>query len=213
MNRILGVPEGRPFWKSRPAMLAAAGVIVVLGSLVVGGLVVSGAVATSVGRSLGFDDDATLAWDLGKLPVLAALAALIIAILYWATPNVRRPSLRWLTIGAAVALVVWMLTTAAFAVYVWNFASYDRTYGVLGGIVAFLLWLWLSNLAVLAGAVLDTEVERARQLRAGVPAEEVLQLALRDDRLVRLNREQRASDVRASAAMRVESEPDADGAA
>lgn len=208
MNRILGVPEGRPFWKSRPAMLAVAGVIVVLGSLVIGGLVVSGAVATAIGRSLGLDDDLTLAWDLGKLPVLAAIAALIIAILYWATPNVRRPSLRWLSVGAAFALIAWMLTTAGFAAYVWNFASYDRTYGALGGIVAFLLWLWLSNLAVLAGAVLDTEVERARQLRAGVPAQEQLQLELRDDRLVRLNKEQRESDVRASAGMRSGASPD-----
>ncbi|SDT36634.1 membrane protein [Agromyces flavus] len=211
MNRILGVPEGRPFWKSRPVMLAAAAVIVVLAAVIIGALVVSGAVAASVARSLGIDDDLTLAWDLGKLPVLAGLAALILAILYWATPNVRRPSLRWLSVGAAVAIVVWMLTTAAFGAYVWNFASYDRTYGVLGGIVAFLLWLWLSNLAVLAGAVLDTEVERARQLRAGIEAQERLKLPLRDDRLVEVNRRQRRHDIMASARMLPGAEPDGAG--
>ena len=207
MNRILGVPEGRPFWKSRPVMLVASAVIVVLGTLIVAGLVVSGAVAASVARTLGWEDY-LLAWEFGKLPVLAVLAALILAILYWATPNVRRPSLRWLSVGAAVALVAWMLTTAAFALYVWNFATYDRTYGVLGGVVAFLLWLWLSNLAVLAGAVLDTEVERARQLRAGIPAQEQLKLALRDDRLVHVNERQRRSDILASARMLTEPEPD-----
>jgi len=143
--------------------------------------------------------------------VLAGLAALILAILYWVTPNVRRPSLRWLSVGAAVALVVWVLTTTAFAAYVWNFASYDRTYGVLGGIVAFLLWLWLSNLAVLAGAVLDTEVERARQLRAGVAAQERLRLPLRDDRLVHVNEQQRRRDILASARMRSDAEPDGAG--
>ncbi|MFE5670798.1 YihY/virulence factor BrkB family protein [Agromyces sp. NPDC056523] len=211
MNRILGVPEGRPFWKSRPVMLAAAAVITVLAAVIVGALIVSGAVAASVVRSIGWDDDVALVWDLGKLPVLAGLAALIVAILYWATPNVRRPNLRWLSVGAAVALVAWMVTTAAFAVYVWNYASYDRTYGVLGGVVAFLLWLWLSNLAVLAGAVLDTEVERARQLRAGIAAQERLRLPLRDDRLVHVNERQRRRDVLASARMLPDAEPDGAG--
>ena len=201
LNRILGVPEGRPFWKSRPAMLAAAAVLVLLGSLIAVGLIVSGTVATAVLHALGFDESTAPIWDLAKLPVLALLAALMLAVLYWAAPNVRRPQLRWISVGAGVALTAWVATTALFGLYVWNFSSYDRVYGMLGGIVAFLLWMWLSNLAVLAGAVLDTEVERARQLRAGVSAQERLQFRLRDDRLVRVNREQREADVRASATM------------
>lgn len=202
MNRILGVEEGRPFWKSRPAMLAAAAVLVLLGSLIAVGLVVSGPVATAVLHAIGIDEEARLAWDLAKLPVLALLAALMLAVLYWAAPNVRRPQLRWISVGAATALAAWIATTALFGLYVWNFSNYDRIYGVIGGIVAFLLWMWLSNMAVLAGAVLDTEVERARQLRAGIHAHERLQLELRDDRLLRINREQRDADVRASAALR-----------
>lgn len=209
MNRILGVEEGRPYWKSRPAMLAAAVVLVLLGSLIAIGLVVSGAVATAVLHALGFDEDLAPVWDLAKLPVLALLAALMLAVLYWAAPNVRRPQLRWISAGAAIALAAWIATAALFGVYVRNFADYDRVYGVLGGIVAFLLWMWLSNMAILAGGVLDSELERARQLRAGVPAHERLQLELRDDRLIRANRAQRASDVRASAAMRPD--PSADG--
>jgi membrane protein len=201
MNRILGVPEGRPFWKSRPAMLGAAAVLVVLGSLVAVALVVSGTVATAVFRALGFDDEWVLIWDLGKLPVVALLAGLMLAVLYWAAPNVRRPRRRLISIGAGVALAVWMATTVLFGLYVWNFASYDRVYGVLGGIVAFLLWTWLGNMAVLVGAVLDSEVERARQLRHGIPAQESLHLELRDERLVRINREQREADIRASARM------------
>lgn len=201
MNRILGVPEGRPFWKSRPAMLGAAAVLVVLGSLVAVALVVSGNVATAMFRALGIDDGWVLVWDLAKLPFVAVLAGLMLAVLYWAAPNVRRPRRRWISVGAGVALAVWILTTVLFGLYVWNFASYDRVYGVLGGIIAFLLWTWLGNMAVLVGAVLDSEVERARQLRAGIPAQETLRLELRDERLVHLNREQREADIRASARM------------
>ena len=201
MNRILGVPEGRPFWKSRPAMLGAAAVLVVLGSVVALALVVSGGVATAVFHALGVDDDWVLVWELGKLPVVAVLAGLMLAVLYWAAPNVRRPRRRWISVGAGVALTVWIATTVLFGLYVWNFASYDRVYGVLGGIVAFLLWTWLGNMAVLVGAVLDSEVERARQLRQGIPAQESLRLELRDERLIRINREQREADIRASARM------------
>ncbi|MEI5584090.1 MULTISPECIES: YihY/virulence factor BrkB family protein [unclassified Agromyces] len=201
MNRILGVPEGRPFWKSRPAMLGAAAVLVVLGSLVAVALVVSGTVATAVFAALGIEDDWVLVWDLGKLPVIALLAGLMLAVLYWAAPNVRRPRRRLISIGAGVALAVWIATTVLFGLYVWNFASYDRVYGVLGGIIAFLLWTWLGNMAVLVGAVLDSEVERARQLRQGIPAQESLRLELRDERLIRINREQREADIRASERM------------
>lgn len=212
MNRILGVPEGRPFWKSRPAMLGAAAVLILLGSLVAVTLVVSGDVAAAV---LGmFEDDVdaedVLIWDLVKLPVVALLAALMLAVLYWAAPNVRRPRRRWISIGAGTALGVWVVTTVLFGLYVWNFASYDRVYGILGGIIAFLLWTWLGNMAVLLGAVLDTEVERARQLRAGIPAQESLRLELRDERLIRINREQRETDIRASARMLTAS-PRSDG--
>ncbi|MFC4827726.1 YihY/virulence factor BrkB family protein [Agromyces aurantiacus] len=202
MNRILGVEEGRPFWRSRPAMIATAAVLVLLGALIAFGLLVSGAVATAVLHAMGFDEELARVWDVAKLPVIAVLAGLMLAVLYWAAPNVRRPQLRWVSTGAAIALAIWITTTALFGVYVWNVSHYDRVYGVLGGVVAFLVWIWLSNTAILVGGVLDAELERARQLRAGVPAHERLELELRDDRLIRLNRRQRESDVRASAAMR-----------
>lgn len=202
MNRILGVPEGRPFWKSRPTMIGVALVIVVLASFVAVLLIVSGPVADALARSLGLTDDFVLAWDLAKLPLVVVLVATIIALLYWATPNVKRRHVRWISVGAASALVSWVVTTAIFTGYVLGVRTYERTYGVLGFAVSFLLWVWLSNLALLFGAVLDTEVERTRQLRSGIDAEEHLQLPLRDDRMIRKNREERNADRLASAAMK-----------
>ncbi|KRC61151.1 hypothetical protein ASE14_09475 [Agromyces sp. Root81] len=202
MNRIYGVEEGRPFWEMRPAMLAVSAVLVVLGAIAAVGLVVTGPVAEAAARVLGLDEGVAFWWDIGKVPVLAAIGILVMALLYWAAPNVRRRHLRWFSVGAVGALLAWVVTTTLFALYVFGVGSYVRVYGVLGGVVAFLLWVWLSNLAMLFGAVLDTEVERARQLRAGIPAEEQVRLPLRDDRVIATNRAQRLRDVRASEGMR-----------
>jgi membrane protein len=202
MNRIYRVEEGRPFWEMRPVMLTVSAVLVVLGAIAAVGLVVTGPVAAAAARVLNLDEGVAFWWDLAKVPVLAAVGIAIMALLYWAAPNVRRRHLRWFSVGAVAALLAWVVTTILFAVYVFGIGSYVRIYGVLGGVVAFLLWIWLSNLAMLFGAVLDTEVERARQLRAGVPAEEQVQLPLRDDRVIATNRAQRRRDVTASAGMR-----------
>ena len=202
MNRIYRVEEGRPFWEMRPAMLAESAVLVVLGAIAAVGLVMTGPVAEAAARVLGLDEGVVFWWDLAKVPVLAAIGVLVLAVLYWAAPNVRRRHLRWFSIGAVAALLAWIATTALFALYVFGVGNYERVYGVLGGVVAFMLWVWLSNLAMLFGAVLDTEVERARQLRAGIPAEEQVRLPLRDDRVITVNRTQRLRDVHASAGMR-----------
>lgn len=208
MNRIYEVDEGRPFWELRPATLAVSAVLVVLATIAVTALVITGPVAEVVARALGFDEGVAFWWDLGKVPVLAVIGIAIMALLYWAAPNVKRRNVRWLSVGAIAALLAWVITTALFGLYVFGVGSYERTYGVLGGAIAFLLWLWLSNLAMLFGAVLDTEVERARQLRAGVAAEERVHLPLRDVRLIEKNGAERASDVRASLAMRADAAAD-----
>ena len=114
----------------------------------------------------------------------AGLAALVVAILYYATPNVRQPKFRWISVGAAVAIVTWVVASALFGVYVAQFASYNKTYGSLAGVIIFLLWLWITNLALLFGAELDAEIERGRQLQAGIPAEHDIQLPPRDTRVI-----------------------------
>ena len=182
MNRIYEVDEGRPIWKLRPTMLLVTLITVVLTALVALGLVLTGPAAKAVGDAIGLGDTAVLVWNIAKWPVMLVVVIAIVALLYYATPNVRQPRFRWISVGAVVAILTWILASAAFGFYVANFSSYNRTYGSLAGVVVFLLWLWLTNLALLFGAELDAELERGRELQAGLPAEESIQLPARDTR-------------------------------
>ncbi|MFG1934444.1 YihY/virulence factor BrkB family protein [Mycobacterium sp. NPDC048908] len=182
MNRIYEIDEGRPVWKLRPVqmVLTLAGLIMVA---VVGFmLAVSGPVAESIGNVVGLSDVAVTAWNVIKWPVILVFIAVSVAILYYVTPNVKQPKFRWLSIGAGVAIVVWIVASLLFGFYVANFGSYNKTYGALAGVIVFLLWLWITNLALLFGAELDAELERGRQLQAGLPAERELQLPPKDVR-------------------------------
>jgi membrane protein len=183
-NAIYDVPEGRPVWKTIPVRL---GVTILIGVLLVASatiVVVSGNIAAAVGRSFGAGSAAVTAWGIAKWPVLVVLVAVMFAVLYRAAPNARQGGWRWVTPGGVLAVVLWVAASALFGVYVANFASYNKTYGTLAGAVVFLVWLWLSNLAVLFGAELDAELERQRAVAAGHPPDREPYLRLRDDRKV-----------------------------
>ncbi|HJC59125.1 MAG TPA: YihY/virulence factor BrkB family protein [Candidatus Dietzia intestinigallinarum] len=180
MNRIYGVEEGRPFWKLKPSMLLLTAVILVLICIAGLLLVISGPVAAWVGDLIGLGETAVMVWDIAKWPVLLLVVVVILAVLYGFAPNVRQPKFRWVSMGAFVALVVWAVATAGFVFYVTNFGSYNATYGSLAGVIVFLLWLWITNNAFLFGAEVDAEIERARELQAGMHAEETIQLPPRD---------------------------------
>ncbi len=182
MNKIYEVDEGRPFWKLRPINLAITLVTVLLAAMVLLGLVVTGPFAQELGETIGVGDTAVTVWNIVKWPIMVLVVVLLVAVLYYATPNVRQPKFRWISVGAGLAILVWILASLAFGLYVANFGSYNKTYGSLAGVIIFLLWLWLTNLALLFGAEVDAEMERARQLQAGLPAEETLQLPPRDTR-------------------------------
>jgi membrane protein len=182
MNRVYEIDEGRPIWKLRPAMLLITVVTVVLTAIVALGLVLTGPAAQAVGDAIGLGSSVVTVWNIAKWPVLLAVVILIVALLYYATPNVKQPKFRWISVGATVAILTWLLASAAFGIYVANFSSYNKTYGSLAGVIVFLLWLWITNLALLFGAELDAELERGRELQAGMPAEEVIQLPARDTR-------------------------------
>jgi len=176
-NVIYETPEGRPFWKLRPLQLLVTLVILVLAAITLVALVVTGPLAAAIGSSIGISDTAVTVYQIAKWPILAALVMTILAVLYYASPNVKIRGFRWVTPGGLVALVAWVLASAAFALYVANFGSYDETYGTLGGVVVLLVWLWITNLAILFGHELNAERERSDELAAGVPrAEREIQL-------------------------------------
>ena len=206
MNRIYEIDEGRPFWKLRPLMIVLTLFAVVMCALVLLMLVVSGPLAKSVGDVIGLSDEVVLLWNIVKWPLLALFVVVIVAVLYYATPNVKQPKFRWLSVGAVVAIVGWLLASAGFAFYVANFSSYNKTYGSLAGVIVALLFLWITNLALLFGAELDSEMERGRQLQAGIPAEAELQLPAKDTRNIEKAKEREAKDIRRGREVRQQAE-------
>lgn len=188
MNRIYGIEEGRPIWKLRPLQLLLTLLGLVMAAAVTFMLAVSGPVAKAIGDAIGAGHFALTLWNIARWPVILVFVIGAVAILYYATPNVRQPKFRWISVGAAVAILVWIAASVLFGVYVSHFGSYNKTYGTLAGVVVFLLWLWITNLALLFGAELDAELERGRELQAGLPAEQDLQLPPRDTRGIDKNR-------------------------
>jgi len=168
-NRIYGVREGRPWWKLRPLQVLLSAVALVLMAVVAAGLVISGPLVDAVGNALHAGPTARLMWSIGRWPVLVMLLMLVLSMLFWIAPNVQQPRFRWLTVGGTVALVVWVAATFGFGLYVANFGSYDKTYGSLGAIIAFLVWIYLSNSALMLGVEINCEIQRARAMQAGDP--------------------------------------------
>ncbi len=202
MNRVYEIGEGRPFWKLRPVMIAITAAMLLLVVLVALMLVLSGPVAQAVGDAVGLGSTTLAVWSVAKWPVIVALVILIVALLYYSTPNVQQPKFRFISVGAAIAIVVWVLASLAFGLYVTQFASYGKTYGSMAGVVIFLLWLWLTNLALLFGAEVDAELERTRELEGGIEAERELQLPARDTSKIEKDEEKRAQDEEQGRALR-----------
>ncbi len=178
-NAVYDVPEGRPFWKTVPTRLGitiAVLVLLVASAIIV---VVTGGLARHAGQILGAGPVAVTVWDIAKWPVLLIFVILMFGILFWASPNVRH-GLRWVSPGAAVAVVGWLVASGLFAVYIANFGHYNKIYGSLAGVIIFLIWLWISNLAILLGAEFNAELERGRAMAAGLPATQEPYAELRD---------------------------------
>ncbi|MER5731534.1 YihY/virulence factor BrkB family protein [Streptomyces sp. NPDC002138] len=181
-NAVYDVPEGRPLWKVLPLRLALTVALMVLacaGALIV---VFTGTVARQAGALLGIGDSALTVWSIAKWPVLVLLVTIMIALLYWAAPNARGRGFKWVTPGSFLALLIWMTASAGFAFYVANFASYNKTYGAIAGVVVFLVWLWITNLAVLLGLEFDAEMTRQRAIAGGLPKDEEPYVEPRDTR-------------------------------
>lgn len=180
MNRIYEVDEGRPYWKRKPAQLAVTLLVVTLVLLCATIVVVSGPVLRTIGELLGIGNTAVNVWDVAKWPILAAAVVVLVAVLYATTANIQQPRFRWLSLGAVLAIVLLAAASGGFAFYVANFSTYNQTFGAFAGVIIFLIWVFLVNLALLLGAEFNTELERGRELQAGIPAETQLQLPPRD---------------------------------
>lgn len=180
-NIVWDVGEGRPIWKTIPLRLVVTLVTVVLLAVSAVAVVLTGGLAKEVGDVIGVGSSAVTIWDIAKWPVLVLAVSLMISILYYAAPNVRHPGFRWVTPGSILAVLLWIVASAAFAFYVASFASYNKTYGALGSVVVFLVWLWITNTVILLGAELNAEIERGRQIQAGAPADREPFLKPRDE--------------------------------
>jgi membrane protein len=180
-NVVWDVPEGRPFYKTVPIRLAVTLITVVLLTLSALAVVLTGSLAGKVGNLIGVGSTAVQVWDIAKWPVMLLIIAVILAILYYASPNVRQPGFRWVSPGSVLAVVLWIVVSVLFALYVSNFGSYNKTYGALASVVIFLMWLWLTNIAILLGAELNAELERGRQIIGGHPEDEEPYLPLRNE--------------------------------
>jgi membrane protein len=167
-NAIYDIEEGRPIWKTLPVRVLLTLVLMFLLAISALAVVITGGLARAIGDLIGIGDTAVTAWDIAKWPVLLLVVSFMFALLYWAAPNVKQPGFRWISPGGLLAVVGWLIASGAFALYVSSFASYNKTYGALGGVVVFLVWLWLSNIMILLGAEFNAELERERAIEEGM---------------------------------------------
>ncbi|OKK21990.1 ribonuclease BN [Streptomyces sp. CB00455] len=181
-NAVYDMPEGRPVWKVLPLRVALTVTLMVLACVSALIVVFTGGLARQAGGALGIGDTALTVWSIAKWPVLVLLVTIMIAILYWAAPNAKGRGFKWVTPGSFLALLIWLAASAGFAFYVANFASYNKTYGTLAGVIVFLVWLWITNLAILLGLEFDAEMVRQRAIAGGLPEDEEPYVQPRDTR-------------------------------
>ena len=193
-NQIYGVDEGRPIWKTAPTRLGVtiAVMLLLIASAIM--VVVTGSVATQFGKALGIGHTAVLVWDIAKWPVLLAVVSVMFSLLYWACPNVKQPGFRWISPGGVLAVVIWLIVSGAFGAYVSFAGSYNKTYGSLATVIIFLVWLWITNIAILLGAEFNAEAEHQRLIQAGLPEDIEPFVELRDTRKLDDDQQQRVDD-------------------
>jgi membrane protein len=195
-NTIYDVDEGRPMWKTAPIRLATTLALVVMLVIAAAIVVLTGPIAGQVGKAFGIGHTVVLVWDIAKWPVLVIIVSVMISLLYKASPNVRQPGFRWISAGGVLAVAVWLIASGLFAVYVGFSGSYNKTYGTLATVIIFLVWLWISNVAILLGAEFNAEIQRERAIRAGLPEDVEPFAELRDTRKLDDPEKQRVEQAR-----------------
>ena len=193
-NAIYGVAEGRPIWKTAPVRLVVTFVLLVMLVMSAIIVVVTGPIASQIGQAFGIGDTLVLIWSIVKWPVLLIIVSLMLSLLYKASPNVKQPGFRWITAGGIIAVVLWLIASGLFAAYVAFFGSYNKTYGSLATLIIFLVWLWITNIAILLGAEFNAETQRQRAIEAGMPEHLEPFAELRDTRKLDVPEKRKAEE-------------------
>ncbi|WP_307161228.1 YihY/virulence factor BrkB family protein [Streptomyces rishiriensis] len=162
LHAMHGIEDLRPAWRTAPRLVLTAMVLLMLlvSSALV--LILTGEAAHTVGRFIGMGSTAATAWNALKWPLLLCLVAVLVLVLFRSGPAGTR-GVRQRLLGDALAVALWLVASASFALYVSHVGTYNRLYGSLAGIIVFLVWLWLSNLALLTGAQFNAELARVRR--------------------------------------------------
>lgn len=208
LNRIYEIDEGRPLWKLRPTQILVGLAVIALVLIIVGALVLTAPVAKGIGDALNLGQAWVVTWSIAKWPIFISGVVVTVAVLNYATPNVRQPKFRWMSEGAFITVIVLAGVSLLFSLYVSNFAQFDKTYRAFAGVVVFLLWLWIANLTLLFGAEVDAQFERARELEAGIKAENKIQLPPRDTQASERAAKRRRRDIRAGRKIRRQRDSD-----
>jgi membrane protein len=182
MNVVYGVQEGRRFYRFRSSMLLLSLVLVIAFAAMAAILLVTPSIAQAIGDQFQYGEPLVLIWNVFKWPLLVALVVVVVGLLYYFTPNIQHPQVRWVSYGALFAIGGWALATVGFAIYVVTFSHYDRVYGFLGGAVVLLVYTFISNLVLVLGGELDSQIIRVRYLQSGVEAEGLIPLPLRSSK-------------------------------
>lgn len=166
LNEVYATDETRRWWTVLIVRIVLTVVVGVLAALC--GIIAAtgGAVAEAIGKAIGLGGTAVTVWQWVKWPILLVLVMIIVALLYWLAPA-KRTGFGERAPGAVLAVALWIVASVGFGLYVANFGSYEKTYGALAGVVIFLVWLWITNAALLFGAELNATSELGADERTG----------------------------------------------
>jgi membrane protein len=175
LNLAYDREETRGFVRRRIVAAGMAVFALMASALALGLLVLGPHLSGWVGDAVGNKTVTEIVWWAAQWPILIGGLLLAFAVIYYLGPNVKHPSWRFISLGSLFAVLVWLVASGLFAFYASRFGSYNKAWGSLSAVVVMLTWLWISSVALLLGAEINSEAERSRELRRGEPAERDLQ--------------------------------------